>query len=73
MAAMIFPLVYLLSFVIKENIFIHIMNITTGLTGLLFVLKIKVPKPHLISSIILFIIAIITTTLNTSVTIIEYQ
>ena len=63
MAAMIFPLVYLLSLIIKENIFLHIMNITTGITGLLFVLKIKVPKPNLISSIFLLLITIIATTL----------
>lgn len=61
MAAMIFPLVYLLSYVIKENILIHTMNITTGIVGLLFVLKIKVPKPNLISSIILLLLAVITT------------
>lgn len=60
-AAMIFPLVYLLSYVIKENIFVYIINFTTLLTGVLFVSKIKVPKPKLVSSIILLVTAIIMT------------
>lgn len=60
-AAMIFPLLFLLSYVLKNNVFIIIYNIITLLVAILFVIKIKVPKPKLISSIILLLIAIVVT------------
>ena len=60
-AALIYPLVYLLSYVIKENIFIIIYNIVTILIAILFICRIKVPKPKTISSIILLITALIVT------------
>ena len=61
MSAMIFPLVYVFSYFIKENIFLYIINLTTLLVGVLFVLKIKIPKPNLVSSIFILLTAIIMT------------
>lgn len=58
-AAMIFPLVFLLSYSLENSLFIIIYNIITLLVSILFVLKIKVPKPKLVSSIILLLTAII--------------
>ena len=60
-AALIFPIIFLLSYLIKENIFIIIYNLITLLVGILFILRIKVPKPRLISSIILLLSAVIVT------------
>ena len=59
--ALIFPITYLLSYLLKENIFILIYNIVTIIVSLLFVLRIKVPKPRLVSSIILLGSALIVT------------
>ena len=59
--ALIFPITYLLSYLLKENIFILIYNIVTIIVSLLFVLRIKVPKPRLVSSIILLISALVVT------------
>ncbi len=58
-SAMIFPLVFLLSYLLKESLFIIIYNVITLLVAILFILKINVPKPRLVSSIILLLIAII--------------
>ncbi len=60
-AALIFPICFLLSYLIKENIFVIIYSIITLIVGVLFVLKIKVPKPRLIASIILLLSAIVVT------------
>ena len=58
-AALIFPLVFLLSYLLKDSLFIIIYNVITLLVAILFILKINVPKPRLVSSIILLLIAII--------------
>ena len=60
-AALIFPLVFLLFHLLKENTFIILYNIINLIVAILFILKIKVPKPKLVSSIILLLIAIIVT------------
>lgn len=60
-AALIFPLVFLLSYLVKNNLFIIIYNIITLIVSILFILKIKVPKPRLVSSIILLLTAIVVT------------
>lgn len=59
--ALIFPITFLLSYLIKENIFVVVYNIITLIVSILFVLKIKVPKPKLVSSIMLLISAIVVT------------
>lgn len=59
--ALIFPITFLLSKIIDNNLFIIIYNLTTILVSILFILKIKVIKPKLISSIILFISSILLT------------
>lgn len=59
--ALIFPITYLLSYLLKENVFILIYNIVTVIVSFLFVLRIKVPKPRLVSSIILLISALVVT------------
>ena len=61
-AALIFPLIYLLAFVLKSNIFIPIYNVVTLIIAILFIVKIKVPKPKLITSIILLLLAVALTT-----------
>lgn len=58
-AALIFPVVYILSYFIKENIFLIVYNIATIIVSILFVIKVKIPKPRLVSSIILLVTAII--------------
>lgn len=60
-AALIFPVVFILYYLIKENIFIPLINIIMGIVGILFILKVKVPKPKLVSSIILLIISLVMT------------
>ena len=57
-AALIFPLLFLLSYLINNNIFIIIYDIITLVVSTLFIIKIKVPKPRLTSSIILLLTAI---------------
>ena len=57
-AALIFPLLFLLSYLINNNIFIIIYDIVTLVVSTLFIIKIKVPKPRLTSSIILLLTAI---------------
>lgn len=59
--ALIFPITYLLSYILKENVFILIYNIVTIIVSLLFVLRIKVPKPRLVSSIMLLVSALVVT------------
>ena len=60
-AALIYPIFFLLSYLIKNNIFVIIYNILALLVAILFILRIKIPKPKLVSSIILFITAIVVT------------
>lgn len=60
-AALIFPVVFILYYLIKENIFIPLINIIMGIVGILFILKVKVPKPKLVSSIILLLISLVMT------------
>lgn len=60
-AALIFPLVFLLSYFVRNNLFIVIYNMITLLVSVLFILKIKVPKPRLVFSIILLLTAIVVT------------
>lgn len=58
-AALVFPLVFLLSYLLENSLFIIIYNIITLLVSILFITKVKIPKPRLVSSIILLLIAII--------------
>ncbi len=60
-AALIFPLVFLLFYLLKNNTFIILYNIITLIVAVLFILKINVPKPRLVSSIILLLTAIVVT------------
>ena len=60
-SALIFPVVFILYYLIKENFFIPLINIIMGLVGMLFILKVKVPKPKLVSSIILLLISLVMT------------
>ena len=60
-AALIFPIIYLLSYIITNSIFIIIYNVITLIVSILFILKIKVPKPKLVSSIILLLTFVIVT------------
>ena len=58
-AALVFPLIFLLSYLLENSLFIIIYNVITILVSILFIIKVKIPKPRLISSIILLLIAII--------------
>lgn len=58
-AAMIFPLVYLLSYVLKQSIFNIIYLLSMLLVSILFIVKIKIPKPKLKASLALLLIAIV--------------
>lgn len=60
-AALIFPVVFILYYLIKENIFITLINIIMAVVGILFILKVKVPKPKLVSSIILLLVSLVMT------------
>ena len=60
-AALIFSLVFLLKYVLDNSLFIIIYNLVTLLVAILYILRIKVPKPGLKISICLFILAIILT------------
>ena len=66
-SALIFPLVYLLSYKIDESLFIIIYNVMALLVGILFVCKLKVPKPKMKISICLFLLAIVMTVLYLAV------
>ena len=61
LSALIFPVIYLLSYVLSRNIFIIIYDSIALLVGILFVAKIKIPKPRIYVSFILLAIAIIVT------------
>jgi CDP-diacylglycerol--serine O-phosphatidyltransferase len=58
-AAFFFPVVYLLSYFIESDIFNIIYTITTCVIGLLYIIKVKVPKPGKVLSIIFLLLAII--------------
>ncbi len=60
-AALIFPIAFLLSYIIKENIFTIIYNFIFLIISILFILKIRFPKPKLFSSILLLMSAVIVT------------
>lgn len=60
-AALVFPIIYSLSYLISNSLFIIIYNISNLVVGILFILKINVPKPKLVTSILLFVLAIIFT------------
>ncbi len=57
-AAFFFPVVYLLSYVIDEDTFRIIYTTTTAVVGLLFIVKVKIPKPRMVLSIIFLLLAI---------------
>lgn len=57
--ALIFPITYLLFYLLKNNVFNVVYNTVTLVVAILFILKIKVPKPKLTSSILLLLTAII--------------
>ena len=63
MSSLFFPLIYLLSYVLKENIFNILYLITMAIIGILFVTKIKIPKPKLKTSILIAVSALILTIL----------
>lgn len=58
-SAIIFPLAYLLSFILKGNVFNIFYPLLMLLVGILFVTKIKVKKPSLVLSFFLLILGII--------------
>lgn len=58
-AAVLFPIVYLLSYFIDKSLFNIIYLITMFIISILFILKIKIPKPRKISSIVFILLAII--------------
>ena len=62
-SALIFSLTFLFKYVIDNNLFVTIYNVVTLLVAILYILKIKVPKPGLKISISLFFLAIILTVL----------
>ena len=57
--ALVFPLLYLLFYFVKENTFIIIYDAVSLIVAFLFVLKIKFPKPKLLVSSLLLLLAII--------------
>ena len=60
-AALLFPIIYLLSYILNQNIFNLIYLISMFVISILFIIKIKIPKPKLISSLLLIVLAIIIT------------
>ena len=60
-AAMVFPLTYVLSYVLKANTFVTLYNIMMIVVAILYICKIKVPKPKLTTSFLLLLIALVTT------------
>ena len=63
LSALIFPLVFLLSFVLDKCLFNTIYLITALVVGILFILKIKIPKPTTKTSILILLVAIVVTIL----------
>ena len=60
-AALIFSLTFALNYVMKQNVFIIFYNILTVIVAFLYVIRIKVPKPKLIPSLLLFVLGIVMT------------
>ena len=60
-AALLFPIIYLLSYILEKNIFNLIYLLSMFIISILFIIKIKIPKPRLISSLLLIVLAIIIT------------
>lgn len=58
-SAIVFPLLFTLKTVIDKNVFAYIYAGLLGLIGILYVLKIKIPKPNFIATIILFILGLV--------------
>ena len=58
-AAFFFPVVYLLSYLIKNDLFNIIYTVMTCAIGLLYIIKIKIPKPRMVLSIFFLILAIV--------------
>ena len=57
--ALIYPLFYLLSYVLEKQVFRFSLIGVTLITGILFILKIKIPKPKLKASLFLLLLSII--------------
>ena len=60
-AALVFPIIYLLSFFIKDLPFIIIYDLVFLLVAVLFITKINIPKPKKTSSILLVLVALVVT------------
>ena len=59
--ALLLPIIYLLSFILSNLVFMIIIGILIVLVSILYIIDIKVPKPKLKSSIFLLLLAIILT------------
>ena len=59
MSALIFPLLFSLSFILEKALFNTVYFIVLILVGILFILKIKIPKPGIKISLLLLILSII--------------
>lgn len=62
-SALFFSIIYLLKFVLTDLVFIIVLSILIAVVAVLYIVDIKVPKPKLLISIGLFILAIILTIL----------
>ena len=60
-AALLFPIIYLLSYLLKQDIFNLIYLLSAFIISILFIIKVKIPKPRLVSSLLLIVVAIIIT------------
>lgn len=60
-AALIFPPTFLLSYIIRRDIFTVLYNIIALIVGVLFVSKIKILKPKFVHSIVILISAVVVT------------
>ena len=60
-SALLFSVIYLLFYVLGQNVFVYLINFLTIVLAILYVVRIKVPKPKIVASIILSLIAVIIT------------
>ena len=60
-AALLFPIIYLLSYLLKQDIFNLIYLLSAFIISILFIIRVKIPKPRLVSSLLLIVVAIIIT------------
>ena len=60
-SALLFSVIYLLFYVLGQNVFVYLINFLTIVLAILYVVRIKVPKPRFIASIVLSLIAVIVT------------